>query len=318
LGMLALDLGVFHRNPHAISRQEAAIWSFVWVALAGLFAWGIWNHWDLWQPDQGEKGPEKAIEFITGYLVEKALSLDNLFVFLVIFRYFGVPAHLQPRILMWGVLGAVAFRAILILLGATVLHVFHGLLVVFGVFLIYSAYRLLRGVKEEIDPERNWLLRLARRFLPIVASYDSPRFWVRQQGHWHATMLPLVLLVVETTDVIFALDSIPAIFGITQDIFIIYTSNIFAILGLRALYFLLTGFMEVFRYLNVGLALVLGFIGIKMTLERWINPILESWGIEKREQVLLALAVVVAVLTGTAIASVWVGPKATEELELDL
>jgi tellurite resistance protein TerC len=313
VGMLALDLGIFHRQAHAVSLKEAAIWSSVWVALAGVFAWAIWNYWDWWEPDQAEKGPEKALEFFTGYLVEKSLSLDNLFVFLVIFRYFGVPAHLQHRVLIWGLLGALVFRATLILLGAALLSVFHILLYVFGAFLIYTAYRLFHAVEDQIDPGRNPVLRLALRFVRIVDNYDAARFWVRRQGRWHATPLLLVLLVVETTDVVFALDSIPAIFGITQDTFIVYTSNIFAILGLRALYFLLAGFLGMFRYLNVGLALVLGFVGIKMVLEPLLNPSLESWGIQKREQILISLGVITVVLTGAIVASIVKGKKAFKE-----
>ncbi|HEV3204828.1 MAG TPA: TerC family protein [Gemmataceae bacterium] len=313
VGMLALDLGVFHRQAHAVSLKEAALWSSVWVALAGLFAGAIWNYWDWWEPNEAAKGPEKALEFITGYLVEKSLSLDNLFVFLVIFRYFGVPAHLQHRVLIWGLLGALVFRAALIVLGAALLSVFHGLLYGFGAFLIYTAYRLFHAVEEKMDPGRNPVLRLARRFMRIVDNYDSSRFWVRRQGRWHATPLLLVLLVVETTDVVFALDSIPAIFGITQDTFIVYTSNIFAILGLRALYFLLAGFLGMFRHLNMGLALVLGFVGIKMILEPLTNPFLESCGIHKREQILISLGVVLVVLTGAVVASVLKTKKASKD-----
>src|SRR5205085_7141174 len=228
--ILALDLGVFQRTPRTISMKEAGAWSVVWIVLALAFAAGIWKFWDLWHPESEGQGGAKAAEFMTGYLVEKSLSVDNLFVFLVIFRYFSVPPHLQPRVLVWGIAGAVLLRATLILAGAALLAAFHWMIYAFGVFLIYTAFKLARSVEEEIDPGRNPLLRLARRFLPIVDDYESPRFWVRREGRWHATPLPLVLLVVESTDVLFATDSIPAIFAITLDPFIVYTSNIFAIL----------------------------------------------------------------------------------------
>jgi tellurite resistance protein TerC len=307
--MLALDLGLIHGKPHAVSMREAALWSAVWVSLALVFAVGIWKFWYLWNPERPELGSVKAIEFVTGYLVEESLSVDNLFVFLVIFRYFAVPAHLQHRVLLWGILGAQLLRATLILVGAALLATFHWMIYVFGVLLLYTAYKLTRSIEEEIDPSRNPLLRLARRFLPIVDDYDSPRFWVRRQGRWYATPLPLVLLVVESTDVVFALDSIPAIFAITTDTFIVYTSNIFAILGLRSLYFLIAHFLGMFRYLNVGLALVLGFVGLKMLVQQPLEPYLEAYGIGQKELILLSLAVIALILTVTVIASVLVGPK---------
>ncbi len=310
LMMLALDLGVFQRKAHAVSLREAAIWSTVWVVLSLLFAGGIWQWWHLWHPRAAPgEGAEKAVEFITGYLIEKSLSVDNLFVFLVIFRYFSVPKHLQHRVLFWGILGALVMRATLILLGAALLHTFHWMIYVFGLILIYTAFRLARSVEEEIDPGKNPLLRVAQRLLPVVNSYDSERFWVRHNGHWHATPLPLVLLVVESTDVVFAVDSIPAIFGITQDTFIVYTSNIFAILGLRALFFLLAGFLGKFRYLNVGLALVLGFVGVKMLTEDWLRPYLLAYGIDKGRTILISLGVIAAILTVSVVASLFAPPE---------
>jgi tellurite resistance protein TerC len=307
--VLALDLGVFQRAAHAVSMREAAAWSAVWIGLALLFALGIWKFWHLWHPDEPDHGADKAIEFVTGYLIEKSLSVDNLFVFLVIFRYFGVPAHLQQRVLLWGILGALVTRATLILLGAALLAWFSWMIYVFGLFLIYTAFKLARSVEEEIDPGRNPLLRLARRILPVVDNYQSPHFWVKREGRWHLTPLPLVLLVVESTDVLFAVDSIPAIFGVTKDTFIVYTSNIFAILGLRALYFLLAGFLGMFRYLSVGLALVLGFVGVKMLVEEPLHPYLEAHGIGTRETTLLSLAVIAVILSGAVIASLIAGPK---------
>jgi tellurite resistance protein TerC len=309
LAMLALDLGVFQRHAHAVTFKEAAVWSAVWVGLALAFATGIWQFWHLWEPEQPDRGPAKAVEFLTGYLVEKSLSVDNLFVFLVIFRYFGVPAHLQHRVLLWGILGALILRATLILVGAALLAAFHWMTFVFGAFLIYTGYKLLRSVEEEIDPERNLFLRLARRFLPVVEGYDSSRFWVRHGGRWHATPLPLVLLVVETTDVVFALDSIPAVFGITRDPFIVYTSNIFAILGLRALYFLLANFLGRFRYLNVGLAAVMVFVGLKMLLEEPCRPYLAGLGIGEAELIFISLGVIAIILSAAVAASVLIKPR---------
>jgi tellurite resistance protein TerC len=307
--MLAVDLGVFQRRAHAVTLPEAAVWSAVWIALALLFAVGIWQYWHWWRPDQPGEGANKAIEFVTGYLIEKSLSVDNLFVFLVIFRYFAVPGHLQHRVLYWGILGALIMRATLILAGAALLAAFHWMIYVFGAFLIWTAYKMLHSVEEEIDPGRNPLLRLAQRFLPVQNNYDTPRFWVRRDGRWFATPLPLVLLVVESTDVVFAVDSIPAIFAVTRDTFIVYTSNIFAILGLRALFFLLAGFLGMFRYLNVGLALVLAFVGLKMIAEEPLHPYLEAYGIGQRELILISLGVIACILTATVLLSMLAGPR---------
>lgn len=306
--MLALDLGVFHRKAHVISMKEAAAWSAVWIALALIFAVAIWQFWDRWKPSEPDQGPTRAMEFVTGYVIEKSLSVDNLFVFLVIFAYFAVPPHLQHRILIWGIVGAIFMRAGLILLGVALLERFHFMIWVFGALLIYSGYRFL-SVEEDIDPSRNVLLRLARRLIPIIDNYDTPRFWVKRAGRWHATPLPLVLLVVESSDVIFAVDSIPAIFAITRDPFIVYTSNIFAILGLRALYFLVANFLGMFRYLRVGLALVLTFVGLKMILEEPLQPYLASVGIDKPRLILISLGTIAAILTVTVVASIIVGPK---------
>jgi tellurite resistance protein TerC len=313
IAMLALDLGVFQRKAHAVSMKEAAIWSAVWVALALLFAVGIWQFWHLWHADQPTQGADKAIEFVTGYLIEKSLSVDNLFVFLVIFRYFAVPKHLQHRVLFWGILGALIMRATLILVGAALLQNFHWMIYVFGAFLLYTAFKLFRSVEEDIDPGRNPLLRLAQRFLPVENNYDSSRFWVRKAGRWYATPLPLVLLVVESTDVVFAIDSIPAIFAVTTDTFIVYTSNIFAILGLRALFFLLANVLGMLRYLNTGLALVLGFVGLKMILEQPLEPLLHSYGIEKRELIVISLGVIATILTVAVIASLIAGRQKSAE-----
>jgi tellurite resistance protein TerC len=296
--MLALDLGLFQRRAHAVTVTEAAVWSAVWVVLALAFAAGIWYFWDRWHGlPPGEEGPDKALKFVAGYLVEKSLSVDNLFVFLVIFRYFGVPAHLQHRVLFWGILGALIMRASLILVGAALLQAFHFMEYVFGAFLVYTGYKLMKSVEEDIDPGKNPLLRLAQRYLPLFNSYETTKFWVKRGGKWFVTPLSLVLLVVESTDVMFALDSIPAIFAITSDTFIVYTSNIFAILGLRSLYFLLAGFLGKFRFLNYGLAAVLAFVGLKMLLA----DVLDRF--DREVPITLSLGVIAAILGVAVVAS---------------
>ena len=256
LGMLALDLAVFHRKAHAVSLREALIWSIVWIALALVFNSGIYYFW----------GPEKALEFLTGYLIEKSLSVDNLFVFLVIFSYFDVPVMYQHRVLFWGILGALVMRAIFIATGAALLNAFHWMIYVFGGFLIITGIKLLLTGDHKLEPEKNPAVRLLRRIMHVTNEYHGQRFFVRKDRRLWATPLLLVLVVVETTDVIFAVDSIPAIFAITMDPFIVYTSNVFAILGLRALFFLLAGIMDMFRYLKVGLSFVLCFVGVKMMI----------------------------------------------------
>ena len=256
LGLLALDLGVFHRKAHAVSIREALTWSIAWITLALIFNGWIYYMW----------GSEKALEFLAGYLIEKSLSVDNIFVFLVIFSYFSVPAMYQHRVLFWGILGALVMRAIFIAVGAALLTAFHWMIYLFGGFLVITGIKLLLAGDEQIDPEKNPAVRLARRLMPITKEYQGQRFFARIDGRIWATPLVLVLLVVETTDVIFAVDSIPAIFAVTMDPFIVYTSNVFAILGLRALYFLLAGIMNMFRYLKVGLAFVLCFVGVKMMI----------------------------------------------------
>jgi tellurite resistance protein TerC len=256
LAMLVLDLSVFHRKAHEVRIREALIWTGVWIGMALLFNLGVY----LWF------GVEKGLEFLTGYLIEKALSVDNIFVFLVIFSYFRVPGALQHRVLFWGILGALVTRAIFILLGAALLHRFHWVVYLFGAFLVFTGIKLLFQGESEVHPENNPVLRLFARFVPTVSDYRGPRFTVVEAGRRYATPLLMVLVVVETTDVMFAVDSIPAIFAVTSDPFIVYTSNIFAILGLRALFFVLAGTMEKFHYLKVGLGLVLAFVGVKMLL----------------------------------------------------
>lgn len=261
LAMLAIDLGVFHRQSHAVKMREALIWSAVWISLAFIFNVGVY----FWF------GPDRALEFLTGYLIEKALSVDNLFVFLVLFSYFAVPAKLQHGVLFWGIVGALIMRAGFIAAGAALIQNFHWMIYIFGAFLVFTGFKLLAAKESEIHPERNIVIRMFRKLAPCVPEYRGTRFIVKEGGKRYATPLLLVLITIEATDIVFAVDSIPAIFAITTDPFIVFTSNIFAILGLRALYFLLAGMLGKFRYLKVGLGLVLAFVGFKMLLADWIH-----------------------------------------------
>ena len=259
--MLALDLGVFQRRAHFPSMKEAIGWSALWIGLALLFDLFIWF----------KLGHVKALEFLTGYLVEEALSVDNIFVFVVIFTYFAVPAQLQHRVLFWGVLSAIGLRAFFIVVGAALVAQFHWILYLFGVFLIVTAVRLALQEETEIHPDKNPVVRFCRKFFPVTQEYEGSKFFVHKDKKRFITPLFLVLVMIETTDIAFATDSIPAIFAITRDPVIIYTSNIFAILGLRTLYFVLANVMKKFHYLKIGLSAVLGFIGIKMLIEPWLK-----------------------------------------------
>ncbi len=256
LVLLAVDLGLAQRANRPVTRTEAAVWSVVWIGLALVFNAGIYY----------TSGSELALEFLAGYLIEKSLSVDNIFVFLLIFSYFSVPLAYQRRVLLWGILGALVMRGIFIAVGATLLHYFHWIIYVFGAFLIFTGIQMLRAGDEQTDPENNPIIRLVRRLLPVTDDYEEQRFFVRRQGKLFATPLLVVLLSVESTDLMFAVDSIPAIFAVTDDVFIVYTSNVFAILGLRALYFLIADVLDLFVYLRYGLGVVLGFVGVKMLL----------------------------------------------------
>jgi tellurite resistance protein TerC len=258
--MLVLDLGVFHRRDHAVKFREALIWSIVWIALAAIFAVVIM----FWH------GRTPALEFVTGYVIELSLSVDNLFVFLLIFRFFQVPPAHQHKVLFWGILGALFMRAIFIAAGVGLIQRFHWIVYVFGAFLVYSGIKLFFQGEAEIHPEKNPVLRLFRRLVPVTKDFEGNKFFVRRAG-LYATPLFIVLLVVETSDLLFAVDSIPAILSITRDAFIVYTSNVFAILGLRSMYFALAGMMEMFRYLHYGLSLVLMFVGAKMLLSHFFE-----------------------------------------------
>lgn len=288
LALLALDLGVFHRHAHAVGHREALIWTIVWIGLA--VAFNVWIYWEF--------GSQHGLEFLTGYVIEKSLSVDNIFVFVLIFRYFAVPPQLQHRVLFWGIVGALIMRAVFILLGAVLIQQFHWVIYLFGGFLVFTGIKMLRGSDVEVHPERNPVVHLVRRFVPISGEYQGAHFFVRQHGRWIATPLLLVLAVIEGTDLVFAVDSIPAIFAVTRDPFIVYTSNIFAILGLRALYFLLAAAMAQFHYLKVGLGAVLGFVGVKMLLSDYY-PL----------PIALSLGVVATLLAGSVIASLlWPAP----------
>jgi tellurite resistance protein TerC len=288
--MLVVDLGVFHRKAHVIRFREAATWSCVWIALALSFNVLVYASY----------GRDRAFEFFQAWLIEKALSVDNIFVFLAIFSYFSVSPRLQHRVLFWGILGALITRGAFIWAGAALLQTFHFIMYLFGGFLILTAVRMLMGDESEVRPEQNPVLRLLRRFVPVTQEYAGTHFFVRRAGRIWATPLLLVLVVVEATDVVFAVDSIPAVFAITRDVFIVYTSNIFAILGLRALSFMVASLVRKLRYLKVGLSLVLVFVGIKILIANHLRiPELGS------------LAVVVSLLIGSALLSLLApSPKA--------
>jgi tellurite resistance protein TerC len=256
LCMLALDLGVFHRKAHVVTFKESISWTVVWIGLALIFNLGVWHY----------MGPQKGLEFFTGYVIEKSLSVDNVFVFALLFSYFAVPPLYQHKVLFWGILGALVMRAIMIFLGAALITKFSWIIYVFGAFLILTGIKMIVKREEEIHPERNPLVRLFKRFMPVTDCYRDGSFFVRENGVLMATPLFVVLLLVEFSDLIFAVDSIPAIFAVTTDPFIVYTSNVFAILGLRSLYFALAGVMDKFHYLKIGLGAVLSFVGVKMLL----------------------------------------------------
>ncbi|HWP91664.1 MAG TPA: TerC family protein [Thermodesulfobacteriota bacterium] len=289
--ILILDLGVFHRKAHVIKIKEALLWCAVLISLALLFNLGVY----FW------KGPKVALEFLTGYLIEQSLSVDNLFVFLLIFSYFNVPSTYQHRVLFWGILGAVVMRIIFILAGITLIERFHWIIYIFGGFLVLSGVKLAFQKDKEIHPEKNPVLRVFRRFVPVTRDYHNGHFFVYINKKYLATPLFVVLLVVETTDVMFALDSIPAVLAITTDPFIVYTSNVFAILGLRAIYFALAGVMRLFHYLHYGLSFILVFVGVKMLISGFYKMPVE-----------LALGVIAGVLSFSVIASV-VKPREVEE-----
>lgn len=300
LAMLALDLGVFHRHAHTVSVKEALAWSGVWIALALAFNGLIFLFWDQMVPGSGYTSSEAGLAFLTGYLIEKSLSVDNIFVFVLIFSYFAVPAKYQHRVLFWGIIGALLMRGTMIGVGAALIKQFHWVIWIFGVFLIFTGIRMVFHKDEELHPEDNPLIRLFRRIVPVTERYEEDRFFLRRAGVLMATPLFLVLLMVETTDLIFAVDSIPAIFAVTQDPFIVYTSNVFAILGLRSLYFVLAGVVHKIHYLKLGLSAVLAFVGAKMLLPDVSSALL---GVRFAIPTALSLGVVAAILAVAVLAS---------------
>jgi tellurite resistance protein TerC len=291
LAAIALDLGVFHRRPHKMETREAITWTLIWVGLSLAFGLAVMHF----------SGEQRGLEFFTGYVIEKALSVDNLFLFLVIFRTFAVDEKIQHRILEWGILGALVMRGVMIAAGAGLIERFSWVLYVFGAFLVYAGLHMLFAKKAEMHPEENRISKFARRYLRVTKEYAGSKFFVRQGGKLFATPLFVVLLIVEITDITLAVDSIPAIFGITRDPFIVYTSNVFAILGLRSMYFLLAGVLGRLRYLTAGLSFVLAFIGAKMIVEPWVHISVE-----------ISLGVVGGILLVALAASLMVKPKSKQ------
>ncbi len=288
--MLIVDLKVFNRKPHEISIRESLVWTAIWVILAVIFGIGLYFY----------MSPESSLEYFTGYLIEKSLSVDNIFVFLLIFTYFGVEPKYQHRVLFWGIFGALVFRLIFILVGVALIEQFHWIIYLFGAFLIFTGIKLGLEKDKEIHPDRNPILLIIRRFIPITKNYHGQKFFIKRGKRIIATPMFVVLVVIETTDIVFALDSIPAIMAITRDTFIIYSANAFAILGLRALYFALSGVMRLFHYLHYGLAFILVYIGVKMLLE----------GVYQIPT-MVTLGIIISTLTLSVILSIFF-PKETE------
>jgi tellurite resistance protein TerC len=298
LFMLSLDLGLFNRKAHTIKYREAAIWSAVWITLAIIFAGIV-----FWY-----QGTDSGLKFLTGYVIELSLSVDNLFVFLLIFSFFKVPARVQHRVLFWGVLGALGMRLTMIFIGATLINHFHWIIYIFGGFLVYTGIKMFRQEDTDIQPEENPIVRAVTRYIPITRHYEGEKFFTRVDGRLTGTLLLLVLVIVEVTDLVFAVDSIPAIFAITTNTFIVYTSNVFAILGLRSMYFLLAGVVEKFQYLRMGLAIVLTFIGVKMLIEA-IHIVIPVW---------VSLVVVATLLIASVAASILWPKHAAMDIDVDL
>jgi len=303
--LLALDLGVFHRKAHAVGFREAATWSVVWIALSLLFNLLLYN-FALWRFPQDSRlmavpgfDPNAAawrvsLEFLTGYVIEKSLSVDNIFVFVMVFSYFSIPAKYQHRVLFYGILGALILRGIFVALGAALMQ-YHWVVIVFGLFLIFTGFKILFAKEKEIDPERNFLIRLLRRVIPVTSTLQGGKFFTLQNGRRLATPLLVALVFLEATDVIFAVDSVPAIFAITKEPMIVFTSNIFAILGLRALFFLLAGAVDKFHLLKYGLGVVLVFVGLKMV---WLNQLFNG-----KFPILLSLGIISGVIAASVVLS---------------
>jgi tellurite resistance protein TerC len=291
--MLALDLGVFHKRTHVVPVKEAVIWSIVWISLALIFNVFVFF----------EFGKVKALEFLTGYVIEYSLSVDNIFVFILIFSYFAVKPQYQHKILFWGIIGALVMRGIFIFAGVALINRFHWIVLIFGAFLVFTGIRMLFTKEAEVDPDKNPIVKFFKRFLPVSHELHGDRLFVRQNHRLYATPLFLVLLIIETSDLIFAVDSIPAILAISQDRFIVYTSNIFAIMGLRSLYFALAGIMGLFRYLKIGLAFVLTFVGLKMLFAYFNFEI----------PIVISLLIIISVLLLSVLASIFIKTGNTEK-----
>lgn len=306
LVMLALDLGVFHRTAHVVSVKEATVWSLIWISCASLFGLGMYLFWGQLSPNSGYTNGEATLAFFTGYLIEKSLAVDNIFVFVLIFGYFAVPPIYQHRVLFWGILGALVMRGALIAVGATLIKEFHWIIYIFGVFLILTGIKMAIQRNQSMSIEGNPVVKLFRRLVPVTDEYHGDKFMVRKAGVLMATPLLLALVMVEVTDLIFAVDSIPAIFAVTEDPFIVYTSNVLAILGLRSLYFVLAGVVHKFHYLKLGLAFVLTFVGTKMLLIETPFKI----------PTLVSLGVIVGIITVAVVASLLrPAPKAAEGVQ---
>lgn len=304
LAMLALDLGVFHRKSHEVSTKEALAWSIVWIALSLVFSVVIYFFWDRMMPASTYTNGEASLAYLTGYLIEKALSVDNIFVFILIFSFFAVPAAYQHHVLFWGILGALVMRGTMIFVGAALIEQFHWIIYVFGAFLIFTGIRMAGHQDEELQPDKNPVVKFFRKIMPVTETFEEDKFFIRRAGKLMATPLFLILLIVESTDLVFAVDSIPAIFAVTRDPFIVYTSNVFAILGLRALYFLLANIMDKFQYLKLGLSAVLTFVGIKMVLTDLYHI-----------PVGVSLGVIAGILTVSIVASLWKARTPANELK---
>ncbi len=321
LGMLALDLGVFHKDAHEVSVKEASIWSVVWISLALAFCAGFWKytHFKLptYEPlltELASKGitgadasaaaaklaDQSTLEFLTGFVVEKALSVDNIFIFVVVFSYFAIPLKYQHRVLFYGILGALIFRIIFISLGAALMQ-FHWVILLFGVFLILTGIKILFAPEKPIEPEKNPIIRLLKKFIPVTPQLEGDRFFIRKSGVLYATPLFVCLVFIEITDIVFAVDSVPAIFAITKEPLIVFTSNVFAILGLRALFFLLAGIMHKFRFLKYGLGIILVFVGLKMV---WLNDLFGG-----KFPVGLSLSIIGGILAISVVASLAIPPR---------
>jgi tellurite resistance protein TerC len=316
--MLAIDLGLFNRKAHAVTYRQSVVWSIVWISLAlaftGVVYWRCSNPLTPCVERAVVLAPTEAIfKYLTGYIIELSLSVDNLFVFLLLFSYFKVPAKYQHRVLFWGVLGALVMRAVMIGAGAILVEKFHWIIYVFGAFLVYTGVKMFKQGEEQVDPEQSPIVRFVRRFIPVARGYEGQKFFTRVDGKLHGTLLLLVLATVEFTDLVFAVDSIPAIFGITTDPFIVYTSNVFAILGLRTFYFLLAGVVEKFHFLKTGLAVVLTFVGVKMLTEGFVHDY-----VSKGNVILISLGFVIAVLVLSVVASLIWPKEAETQIEVQL